>query len=36
VHHVPPARVPPGKKVAGSIIVFPPAPDWDKPQKPAS
>lgn len=36
VHHVVPDRVPPGKKATGSILVFPPAPDWDKPQKPAS
>lgn len=36
IAHTSPARVPPGKKVGGSILVFPPAPDWDKPQKPAS
>lgn len=36
VRHVPPDRVPPGKKAMGSTIVLPPPPDWDKPQKPAS
>lgn len=36
VRHVMPARVPPGGRASGSIIDFPPAPAWDKPQKPAS
>lgn len=36
VRHASPKRVAPGGKATGSIIVFPPAPEWDKPQKPAS
>lgn len=36
IRHERPARVPPGGKVTGSIIDLPPAPAWDKPQKPAS
>jgi mono/diheme cytochrome c family protein len=36
VHHVVPDRVPPGAKATGSIIAIPPAPAWDKGQKPAS
>ena len=36
VRHEVPSKVAPGGKATGSIIVFPPAPAWDKPQKPAS
>lgn len=32
VHHVPPARVPPGGKPSTPVLVIPPAPQWDKPQ----
>jgi mono/diheme cytochrome c family protein len=32
IRHEMPARVPPGGEAAGSIIVIPPAPDWDKPR----
>lgn len=36
IQHQSPERVPPGRKATGSIVVFPPAPTWDKPPKPAS
>lgn len=36
VRHARPARVPPGGKASGPVLAIPPAPAWDKPQKPAS
>jgi len=33
IHHVTPARIPPGGKVTGAALVFPPPPDWDKPRQ---
>jgi len=36
VHHVNRPSVPSDGKASGAIITIPPAPSWDKPQKPAS
>jgi len=36
VRHEVPSKVAPGAKATGSVVVIPPAPAWDKPQKPAS